>query len=147
VFFVFFAGSFAGSLAYLSIGRLFKSPAQNLLLSSFTRMVVLPLLLLGAIGAAPGLVAAAVVLATLEILWSLFDVSSTFSYLETAKVGRAGVYGALVGLGSAGGGFLGGVFSMEWGFSSLFVLCSLLCACALGAFLAQFGRLRGLLGQ
>jgi len=143
VFFVFFIGSFAGSLAYLSIGRLFKSAAQNLLLSSFTRMVVLPLLLLGALGAAPGLVAAAIVLAVLEILWSLFDVSSTFAYLETAKVGRAGVYGALVGLGSAGGGFLGGIFSMEWGFPSLFVLCSFLCACALGAFVTQFGGRNG----
>ena len=138
VFFVFFVGSFAGSLAYLSIGRLFKSATRNLFLSSFTRMIVLPLLLLGAVGAAPGLVAAAIVLAILEILWSLFDVSSTFAYLETAKVGRAGLYGALIGLGSAGGGFLGGFFSMEWGFPSLFVLCSFLCACAFGAFAAQY---------
>jgi predicted MFS family arabinose efflux permease len=63
-----------------------------------------------------------------------------FAYLETAKVGRAGFYGALVGLGSAGGGFLGGAVSMELGFASLFTLCSLLCAGALLAFAVQYRR-------
>ncbi len=138
VFFVFFAGSLAGAVAYLLVGRLFRSAARSLLLSSFSRMVVLPMLLLGAIGAAPGLAAAAVVLALLEVLWSLFDVSSMFAFLETAKVGRAGFYGAIVGLGSAGGGFLGGFFSNAWGFAPLFMLCSALCAAALLAFALQF---------
>ena len=140
VFFVFFVGSLAGSFGYLLVGRLFRSAAKSLLLSSFSRMLVLPMLVLGAIGASPGLVAAAIVLAVLEVLWSLFDVSSMFAYLETAKVGRAGFYGALVGLGSAGGGFLGGFFSNTWGFESLFLLCSILCALALSGFLLQFGR-------
>ena len=140
VFFVFFAGSLAGAAAYLLVGRLFRSAARSLLLSSFSRMVVLPMLLLGAIGAAPGLAAAAMVLAVLEVLWSLFDVSSMFAFLETAKVGRAGFYGAIVGLGSAGGGFLGGFFSGRWGFGPLFILSSVLCALALAAFTLQFRR-------
>ncbi len=138
VFFVFFAGSLAGAVGYLLVGRVLKSAPRNLLLSSFSRMVVLPMLLLGAIGASPGLAAAALILAVLEILWSLFDVSSTFAFLETAKVGRAGYYGAIVGLGSAGGGFLGGFFSNAWGFAPLFMLCSVLCAAALAAFVLQF---------
>jgi MFS family permease len=138
VFMVFFGGSLAGALAYLLIGRLFRSSAKSLLLSSSMRMVVLPLLVLAALGGAPGLAAAALVLGMLEILWSLFDVSSTFAYLETAKMGRAGFYGALVGLGSAGGGFLGGIYSMQYGFASLFILCGVLCAVALAAFVAQF---------
>ena len=138
VFLVFFGGSLAGALSYLFVGRLFRSATRSLLLSSSMRMVVLPLLVLAALGAAPGLAVAAVVLAALEALWSLFDVSSMFAFLETAKVGRAGFYGALVGLGSAGGGFLGGIFSMELGFASLFILCSLLCAVALLAFAAQY---------
>ncbi len=138
VFLVFFVGSLAGALGYLLVGRLFRSAAKSLLLSSFTRMVVLPFLLLAAIGAAPGLAAAAIVLGVLEVLWSLFDVSSMFAYLETAKVGRAGFYGALVGLGSAGGGFLGGYLSDEWGFAALFILCSLLCAAALFAFATHY---------
>jgi len=138
VFFVFFVGSLAGSFGYLLVGRLFRSAAKSLLLSSLSRIVVLPMLVLGAIGASPGLVAAAVVLAVLEVLWSLFDVSSMFAYLETAKVGRAGFYGALVGLGGAGGGFLGGLYSSAWGFDSLFLLCSILCALALASFAMQF---------
>ena len=138
VFFVFFVGSLAGSFGYLLIGRLFRSAAKSLLLSSLSRMVVLPMLVLGAIGASPGLMAAAIVLAVLEVLWSLFDVSSMFAYLETAKVGRAGFYGALVGLGGAGGGFLGGLYSNAWGFDSLFMLCSILCALALASFVLQF---------
>jgi len=135
---VFFGGSMAGALSYLLVGRLFRSAGKSLVLSSSTRMVVLPLLLLAAMGAVPGLVAAALVLAVLEAVWSLFDVSSMFAYLETAKVGRAGFYGALVGLGSAGGGFLGGLFSMELGFATLFAFCSVLCAGALLAFAVQY---------
>jgi predicted MFS family arabinose efflux permease len=142
VFLVFFGGSMAGALSYLLIGRLFRSAAKSLLLSASTRVVVLPLLLLAAVGAAPGLAAAALVLAVLEAVWSLFDVSSMFAFLETAKMGRAGFYGALVGLGSAGGGFLGGLFSMELGFATLFMLCSLLCAGALLAFAGQYRGMR-----
>jgi predicted MFS family arabinose efflux permease len=138
VFLVFFGGSLAGAVAYLLIGRLFRNSAKSLLVSSSVRMVVLPLLILAAVGGAPGLAAAALILGLLEILWSLFDVSSTFAYLETAKMGRAGFYGALVGLGSAGGGFLGGIYSMQFGFASLFVLCGVLCAVALAAFVTQF---------
>ena len=147
VFFVFFAGSLAGAMGYLLVGRVLKDAVANLLLSSFSRVVVLPLLLLAAIGASPGLAAAAIILAVMEVLWSLFDVSSTFAYLETAKVGRAGLYGALVGLGSAAGGFLGGYFSMEYGFPALFTLCSLLCAAAFLAYLVQYRGTGWLLRQ
>jgi len=140
VFFVFFIGSLSGAIAYLLIGRLFRSAAKSLLLSSFTRVVVLPMLVLAAIGDEPGLAAAALVLAVLEIVWSLFDVSSMFAYLETAKVGRSGFYGALVGLGSAGGGFLGGYLSNSLGFNTLFMLCSVLCAGALVSFAAHFRK-------
>ena len=143
VFFVFFAGSLAGALGYLLVGRILKGAVSNLLLSSVTRVVVLPLLVLAAIGGSPGLAAAAIVLAAMEVLWSLFDVSSTFAYLETAKVGRAGFYGALVGAGSAGGGFLGGYLSMAYGFPALFMLCSLLCAVAFVAYLLQYRGVGG----
>jgi predicted MFS family arabinose efflux permease len=147
VFFVFFAGSLAGALGYLLVGRVLKDAVANLLLSSLSRVIVLPMLLLAAIGESPGLAAAAVVLAVLEVLWSLFDISSTFAYLETAKIGRAGFYGALVGLGSAGGGFLGGYFSMEYGFSALFTVCSLLCAAAFVAYMVQYRGMAGFMRQ
>ena len=147
VFFVFFAGSLAGALGYLLVGRVLKNAVSNLLLSSFSRVMVLPLLLLAAIGESPGLAAAALVLAVLEVLWSLFDVSSTFAFLETAKVGRAGFYGALVGLGSAAGGFLGGYLSMEYGFPALFAVCSLLCASAFLAYVVQYGGMARLMRQ
>ncbi len=138
VFLVFFGGSLAGALSYLLVGRRAGDAGKSLALSSSVRMVVIPLLLLAALGAAPGLAVAAVVLAALEGVWSLFDVSSMFAFLETAQVGRAGFYGALVGLGSAGGGFLGGFVSMQFDFASLFILCSVICAGALVAFVLQF---------
>lgn len=138
VFFVFFGSSLAGALSYLLVGRLFRSAARSLLLASSMRTVVLPMLVFVALGAMPGLAIAALVLAMLEVLWSLFDVSSTFAFFQTAKIGRSGFYGAVVGLGSAGGGFLGGVFSMDFGFASLFILCSGLCAAAFAAFITQY---------
>jgi len=138
VFLVFFGGSLAGALAYLIVGRRAGGAGRSLALSSSVRMVVIPLLLLAALGAAPGLAVAAVVLAVLEGVWSLFDVSSMFAFLETAQVGQAGFYGALVGLGSAGGGFLGGFVSMQFDFAALFMLCSGLCAFAFVAFVLQF---------
>ncbi len=138
VFLVFFVGSVAAALSYLLVGRLFRSAVKSLLLSSSMRMIVLPMLVLAALGASPGLAAAAVVLAVLEALWSLFDVSSMFAFLESAKVGRAGFYGGIVGMGSAGGGFLGGAFSMAFGFPSLFLLCSFLCAVTFVSFVVQY---------
>ena len=137
-FFVFFAGSLAGALCYLVVGRTRQGAARSLVLSATTRMVVLPMLVLAALGAMPGLALAALVLAALEIIWSVFDVSSMFAFLETAQVGRAGFYGGIVGMGSAGGGFLGGFVSQQFGFASLFALCSVLCAGALAAFVLQF---------
>lgn len=138
VFLIFFGGSLAGALCYPLVGHLTQSAGKSLMLTSSLRIVVLPLLLLAALGATPGLAVAAAVLATLEGLWSLFDVSSMFAFLETAQVGQAGFYGALVGIGSAGGGFLGGFISMQFGFAALFALCSLICAGAFTAFLLQF---------
>lgn len=138
VFLVFFGGSLAGAISYLIVGRQAGGPGRSLALSSSVRTIVIPLLLLAALGAAPGLAVAAVVLAVLEGVWSLFDVSSMFAFLETAQVGRAGFYGALVGLGSAGGGFLGGYVSMQFDFAALFMLCSILCAGAFAAFFLQF---------
>jgi MFS family permease len=137
-FLILFVGSLVGTICYLLVGRLGQSAARSLVIASSMRILVIPLLLVSAIGATTGLVLAAVVLAVLEGLWSLFDVSSTFAFLETAQMGRAGFYGALVGLGSAGGGFLGGFVSQQFGFGSLFVLCSVLCAGALVAFVLQF---------
>ncbi len=138
VFLVFFGGSLAGALSYLIVGRRAAGPGRSLVLSSSVRTLVIPLLLLAALGAAPGLAVAAIVLAILEAVWSLFDVSSMFAFLETAQLGQAGFYGALVGLGSAGGGFLGGYVSMQFDFAALFLLCSVLCAGAFAAFFLQF---------
>jgi MFS family permease len=138
VFLVFFAGSLSGALSYLLVGRHSGDAGRSLALSSSVRMAVIPLLLMAALGAAPGFAVAALVLAVLEGFSSLFDVSSMFAFLETAQLGRAGFYGALVGLGTAGGGFLGGYISMRFDFAPLFMLCSLLCAGALVAFALQF---------
>jgi MFS family permease len=138
VFLLFFGGSLAGTLCYPLVGRLALSAGKSLVLSSGARMVVIPLLLLTALGAAPGLALGAAILALLEALWTLFDISSMFAFLETALDGQAGFYGALIGLGSAGGGFLGGFVSMQLGFASLFALCSIVCAGALVAFGLQF---------
>jgi predicted MFS family arabinose efflux permease len=138
VFFLFFGGSLAGTLCYPIVGRLALSARKSLVLSSGARMVVIPLLLLSALGATPGLALGAAILAILEVLWTLFDISSMFAFLETAPDGQAGFYGALIGLGAAGGGFLGGFVAKQLGFASLFALCSVICAGALVAFVLQF---------
>lgn len=140
VFFIFFGGSLVGALFYPAIGRLTKGAGWSLMLSSSMRIIVPPLLLLAALGPTSGFAAAVAVLALLESLWSLFDVSSLYAFLETARIGRVGLYGAVLGLGSAGGGFLGGFISMRFGFPVLFVLCSLTFAGAFVAFLLQFRR-------
>lgn len=138
VFLLFFGGSLAGTLCYPLVGHLTLSARKSLVMSSGVRMVVIPLLLLVALGATPGLAVGAAILAVLEAFWTLFDISSMFSFLETAPDGQAGFYGALIGLGAAGGGFLGGFISMQFGFASLFALCSVVCAGALVAFVLQF---------
>ncbi len=138
VFLILFGGSLGEAVCYLLVGRLAQSAGMSLMMSSFLRAIMLPLLLLAALGAAPGLAITVAALAALMGLGSLFDVSSTFAYLETAQVGWAGLYGALVGLGNAGGGFLGGFVSMRFGFASLFALCSLIFAGAFVAFWLQF---------
>jgi predicted MFS family arabinose efflux permease len=138
VFLLFFGGSLAGTLCYPLVGHLTLSTRKSLVMSSGVRMVVIPLLLLVAFGATPGLAVGAAILAVLEAFWTLFDISSMFAFLETAPDGQAGFYGALIGLGAAGGGFLGGFISMQFGFASLFALCSVVCAGALVAFVLQF---------
>ncbi len=138
VFLVFFGGSLVGALCYPIVGRLDQSAGRSLMLASLIRMIVTPLLVFAALGATQGFLVAVTLLAVLEGFWSLFDVTSTFAYLESARVGRAGFYGALVGLGAAGGGILGGFVSMQFGFAFLFAVCSILCAGALIAFAAQY---------
>lgn len=138
VFLLFFGGSLAGTLCYLVVGRLTQSAGTSLLLASSARMLVIPFLLLSTMGTFSGLVAAVVVLATLEGFWSLFDISSTYAFLESARVGQVGFYGAITGLGAAAGGVLGGYVSMQFGFVTLVAVCSAVCACALAAFLIQF---------
>ena len=139
---VFFGSSLAGAVCYLVVGRMGKSVGKNLVLAATTRMVMIPMLVLAALGASPGLALAVGVLAVLETMWSVFDVSSTFAYLERAQVGKAGIYGAAVGLGSAGGAFMGGLVSQQFGFGALFGLCSVLCAITLTSFAIQFKNLR-----
>ncbi len=138
VFLVFFGGSLVGALCYLVVGRVAKSAGKSLVIASLARMVAVPFLVISASGATSGFLTAVAVLAVLEAFWSLFDVSSMFAFLETAQVGRAGYYGAIVGLGAAGGGIVGGFVSMQFGFAALFALSSAVCAGALAAFVLQF---------
>jgi predicted MFS family arabinose efflux permease len=138
VFLLFFGGSLAGTLCYPVVGRLTQSAGKSLLLASSMRMVVIPFLLFSATGTLSGLVASVVVLAMLDGFWSLFDISSTYAFLEAAKVGQAGFYGAILGLGTAGGGALGGYVSMQFGFATLLLVCTAVCAVALVAFALQF---------
>ena len=140
VFFVLFASSLVGSLCYVAVGRVGFGAGKSLVVSASTRVVALPLLLLTGFGASLGLLAAVVVLSLLEVVWSVFDINSMAAYLETAKVGRAGFYGAIVGLGGAAGGFAGGAVSGQFGFGPLFFLCSVLCGAALVSFSLHFRR-------
>ncbi len=138
VFLVFFVGSLVGALCYLVVGRLSQSPGRSLLTASLARTAAMPFLVLAAMGAGTGFAAAVLLLSVLEAFWSLFDVSSMFAFLENSRVGRAGFYGAAVGLGAAGGGVLGGWISSQFGFTALFGICSAVSGFALVAFALQF---------
>jgi len=138
VFLLFFGGSLTGTICYLIVGRMTQSPGRSLSVAALMRMVATPLLLLSALGATPGIILGVVVLSILEGFWSLFDVTSTYAFLETSRIGRAGFYGAIIGLGSAVGGLLGGAFSMQFGFGALFTFCSVVCGGSLVSFAMQF---------
>lgn len=137
-FFVFFAGSLSGAIFYFLVGRTGQGAARSLIVSTGTRVVAIPALLLVAVGASPGFAAAVGLMVLLEAVWSFFDVNSTFAYLERAQIGRAGYYGGLVGLGSAGGAFFGGYVSNLLGFPVLFLCCGVLCAVSFVSFAVHY---------
>jgi predicted MFS family arabinose efflux permease len=140
VFLLFFAGSLANTICYLLVGRVAKSAQKSLLITPLLRMVLIPLLILPALGAGSSVLVAAAVLAPLSGVWALFDVSSAFAYLEVSQIGQAGLYGALIGLGSAAGGFFGGFVSVHVGFPPLFAICSAIYATSLVTFALQFRK-------
>ncbi|MDA4128074.1 MAG: MFS transporter [Thaumarchaeota archaeon] len=140
VFIVFLAGSMANALCYLLVNRMGGNVQRNLILTAVSRMLLIPLLIIPVMGLNSGLFLAVGVLASLGAAWALFDVASTCMFLEISQRGRAGFYGASIGLGSAVGGILGGYISMEYGFGLLFTFCSLIYAGSLIAFVLQFKR-------
>jgi MFS family permease len=143
VFLLFFANSAANTLGYLFVSRIAKRGEKTLLLSSALRILLIPVLAIQAFGASGGFILAALVLASMGCIWALFDVSSTCMFLELSRMGRAGLYGASTGLGSALGSFLGGFGAMGYGFRILFMVCVLIYATSLTTFALQFRRQKG----
>ena len=141
VFPLFFANSVAKTFSYLFLSGVAKSSKKALILASASRIVLIPILTIQSIlGIYSGFTLAAGILALLGVFWVLFDVSSKCLYLELSQLGMTGLYGALIGLGSAVGGFLGGYVAMSYGFETLFILCSLIYTATLLTFTLQFKR-------
>ncbi len=141
VFPLFFMNSAANTFSYLFVNRLVKNNLKTLILSSALRVLLIPLLLLSTtLDSNRGFTSAAAILILLGVVWALFDVSSTCLYLELSQLGRTGFYSALIGIGSAAGGLLGGYISMFYGFETLFILCSLVYAATLFTFTLQHRR-------
>jgi len=123
-------------MGYLLVGGVARRAKQSLLLAAGLRMLMIPALLVG--GGQVGFLSAFAVLAVMGGIWALYDVASTCMFLELARSGRVGLYGAFAGLGSAAGSLLGGAISMSHGFTVTFAACSLVYAVALGMFALQF---------
>jgi MFS family permease len=136
VFLLFFANNLGNALGYLLVGGIAKRAKRSLLLAAALRMLMIPTLLVG--GGQVGFTAAFAVLAGMGGAWALFDVASTCMFLELARSGRVGTYGAFAGLGSAAGSLLGVAISMSYGFAVTFAACSLVYAVALAMFVLQF---------
>jgi MFS family permease len=141
IFLLYYGNSIANTISYIFISRSAGSGRRTLLLSSATRMILIPLLMVqGTLGSFFAFTLAAIILTLLGITWALFDVSSTCLYIELSSIGRAGFYSALLGLGSAIGGFLGGYVSSNYGFEALFTICSSIYAFSLVLFALQFKK-------
>ena len=145
VFLLFFANDLGNTLGYALVGGIAERSRRSLLMSSALRMLMIPALLVA--GGQVGFMADFAVLAVMGGVWALYDVASTCMFLELARSGRVGLYGALAGLGAAAGSLLGGAVSMSYGFWVTFAICSLVYAVALAMFALQFrgtGRARKL---
>jgi predicted MFS family arabinose efflux permease len=140
VFLLFFANAAANTLGYLFVTRIAKRADRTLVLTPAFRMLLIPVLAILSLGGISGFVVTAGVLAAMGGIWALFDVSSTCMFMELSQLGRAGLYGAFIGLGSALGSLLGGYISMAYGFGALFGVCTSTYALSLIAFIVQFRR-------
>jgi predicted MFS family arabinose efflux permease len=136
VFLLFFANDLGNTLGYLLVGGIAERARRSLLLAAAMRMLMIPALLLE--GGHVGFMAAFAVLAVMGGIWALYDVASTCMFLEMARSGRVGLYGAFAGFGAAAGSLLGGALSMSYGFGVTFAACSLVYAVALAMFVLQF---------
>jgi hypothetical protein len=136
VFLLFFANDLGNTLGYLLVGGIAEGSKRSLLLSATLRMLMIPALLVA--GGQFGFTADFAVLAVMGGVWALYEVASTCMFLELARSGRVGLYGAFAGLGAAAGSLLGGAVSMSYGFGVTFATCSLVYAVALAMFVLQF---------
>ncbi|MGH9920449.1 MAG: MFS transporter, partial [Nitrososphaerales archaeon] len=106
VFLLFFANDLGNTLGYLLVGGIAERSKRSLLLAAGMRMVMIPALLVA--GGQTGFTADFAALAVMGGVWALYDVASTCMFLELARSGRVGLYGAFAGLGAAAGSLLGG---------------------------------------
>jgi MFS family permease len=136
VFLLFFANDLGNTLGYLLVGGIAERARRSLLLAAALRMLLIPALLV--VGGHVGFTTAFAALAVMGGAWALYDVASTCMFLELARSGRVGLYGAFAGLGAAAGSLLGGAISMSYGFGVTFGACSLVYAVALAMFVLQF---------
>ncbi len=138
VFLLFFANTAANTLGYLFVQGTAKRAKKSLLLASVLRTALIPILFIE--GGGTGFMLAALVLASMGAVWALYDIASTCMFLELSGSGRAGLYGAMAGLGSALGSLLGGFLSNGYGFGVTFVVCASIYAASLVLFVLQFRR-------
>lgn len=140
IFTLFFTHSLAITFSYPAISHLAKNGWKALMVSSALRILLIPLLSLQNVLDGYGFAVAAVILGSLGVMWAIFDVSSSCIYYEHSNIGRSGVYSAVIGLGAATGGLLGGYFSMLYGYDALFTLCAFAYLLTLLLFTIQFRK-------
>jgi len=108
VFMLFFVNSVANTFSYIFVKRVSNNSRRILIISSISRVFLVPLLAITVVpNSAFGFISASVILILLGVVWAFFDVSSKCLYLELSHIGRTGYYSALIGVSSAFGSFIG----------------------------------------
>jgi len=139
VFGIFFVRSLVSTFSYLLISPLVKEGGGGAVKTGTTTRVVLVtlLLMIPALSKPFSILLALVLLSAVEFSWSLYSLGTEVIRVQNAGSGGLGVYDALHNVGSSAGGFIGGAVPALIGFEPVFVVSSLLFVSALISFFAS----------
>ncbi|MCS7116805.1 MAG: MFS transporter [Nitrososphaerota archaeon] len=137
IFLILFANSLASSLTYLFIGKLIGYGMRSVRMSCLSRSIITLILIPFLLNPSPSsLIVVSILLASMGVMWALFDLSTNYLSLELSPYGGVGVYFSLSKLGSVIGAFLGGFLTASYGLATMLLTGCVIFLTALIAFLS-----------